>query len=72
MDAIFFNFYQVNYLGGYIMKLRNLLLTGLCGIVLGTTWCSNSVSKELTTERVLVVGMECASNHLTYLIIKLF
>ena len=42
------------------MKLRNLLLTGLCGIVLGTTGCSNSVSKELTTEGVLVVGMECA------------
>lgn len=42
------------------MKLRNLLLTGLCGIILGATSCGGEVSKELTTEGVIVVGMECA------------
>ena len=42
------------------MKFKNLLLTGLCGIMLGATSCGGEPSKELATEGVLVVGMECA------------
>lgn len=40
------------------MKLKKLLLASICALVVGTTSCG-SASTGLTTEGVLVVGMEC-------------
>ena len=43
------------------MKLRNVLLASLCLIGVTTlASCNNTTSAGLTTEGVLVVGMECA------------
>ena len=43
------------------MRLRNVLLASLCLIGVTTlASCNNTTSAGLTTEGVLVVGMECA------------
>lgn len=47
-------------LGGKIMKLKNVLLTCLSIMGVASLASCNQVNPNLTTEGVLVVGMECA------------